>query len=188
MTRGYELPPPPAPRYGYPDTSALQVPVDWALSNALPGTKPWSLLCLDQAAGLPPALTVREAISDLPPLLLDVATGECGQGQELMLYPPASTPNAYQRWCRQGCNEFLADHQRTSHGGERRWSYHLQQAHSAVHAWWSAQRALALPEPPDGVRSPSHALLNSLLCRGSADRVGRACHDGGRQVRHRQQV
>lgn len=45
--------------------------------------------------GLPPAVTVAEAIGDLPPL------GN-GEGQEEMPMPPANSLTPYQRWARQG--------------------------------------------------------------------------------------
>lgn len=57
--------------------------------------------------GLSPHLTVRDAISDLPPL-------RAGEGEDEMDYQPASALTLYQRWAREGATK-LYNHRARRH-------------------------------------------------------------------------
>jgi DNA (cytosine-5)-methyltransferase 1 len=61
----------------------------------------------EDVRGLSPRLTVRDAISDLPPL-------GAGEGEDEMDYPPPSQLTLYQRWAREGATK-LYNHRARGH-------------------------------------------------------------------------
>lgn len=112
---GHPLPTPPAPRY-HCEPARIQLGDDPCLLTfqSLAGLAP---LVVTSDPGLPSAVTVREAIGDLPSLLVG---GSLTRGTMLTLYKEgAAGLSRYQQYLR-GCDSgLLSDHERHNVKGEQ---------------------------------------------------------------------
>ncbi|KAL4457405.1 hypothetical protein ABPG75_012270 [Micractinium tetrahymenae] len=116
---GYELPQPPKPRYYIKSghQTAVRTKSDWCLEQAL-GSGCWLSLHVEGNASLPEAVTVQEAIFDLPRL---TKQGVVTKGQRATPFPVGGPLSKYAQfmrelelgeYCRSAPAGMLRNHQR----------------------------------------------------------------------------